>query len=78
MLDRLAIVADPSQTEAVRMVALAGLVACLPVSHPYRSEPLGRLYDRLKQPWHSRLYLENGHAVERLVSRPPVSLADIL
>jgi hypothetical protein len=78
MLDMLALIVDPSQSEDVRLDALADAVSRLPETHPYRSVPVDRLYGQLLPDFACRLYLVNGRGSLRQVSRPPVSLQDVL
>jgi hypothetical protein len=77
-LDTLARIADPHANAEGQMEALAELVSSLPVAHPYRLIPLEQLYERILPDWAMRLYVVNGRAVLRPVSRPPQMLADIL
>jgi hypothetical protein len=78
MLDMLATVADTAEREDMRMDALAEIVASLPPSHPYRLVAVETLYTRLLPDFACRLYLVNGRGTLRQVSRPPISLQDVL
>jgi hypothetical protein len=78
MLDRLARIVDPSEPEDIRRNALEEVISSLPASHPYRLLAIETLYTRLLPDFACRLYLVNGRGSLRQVSRPPVSLQDVL
>ena len=77
LLRRLAVAADIHQPYSIRLAAVAAVLKMLPTANPLRSATAEELLERMKQPWDVRLYLENGRGVERQVTRPPVSLADV-
>ena len=75
----LASIADTTLPQNERMAALEELMEdWLPESHPYRSEPLWSLFDRLKAPHEERLWRIQGRGILKRVARPPVCLQDIL
>ena len=77
LLRRLALVVDASRPDYVREAAVAAVQKMLSPDNPLRLEAAYDLLDRVLPAWSSRLYRENGRAVLRKVTRPPISLADV-
>jgi hypothetical protein len=77
LLKRLALVADESRPEEIRLAATSAVQKMLPVGNPLRSIPAEELLNQAKRPWQTRLVLQDGRGVERRVQRPPQSIADV-
>jgi hypothetical protein len=74
-LKRLAVAADERHSHRIRVAAARSVLS---TDHPLRSLCDLEFAERLTHQWDVRPYLESGRRVERRVSRPPVSLRDVL
>ena len=77
MLKRLALIVDDSRPSFMREAAIRAVQSSLAPTNPLRLESASDLLDRILPAWGVRLYRENGRAVLRKVTRPPISLADV-
>ena len=71
------VVADPTLSDRHRAAAINRIKEMLPESNSLKRIKTSRLLDTVLPPWAERVYLVNGRGVERQVTRPPVSLADL-
>jgi len=76
-LHALAVVADGSLSQEMRLAAIVRVKAGLPDSHSLKNTRAEALLKRVLPPWSERPYMEGGRAVMRRISSPPTSLADV-
>ena len=77
LLNRLAVIVDLSRPDYVRESAIREVQQMLPSTNPLRLVQPSDLLERVLQPWETRVYMEQGRGVKRVVTRPPASLRDV-
>ena len=76
-LHALAVVADGSLSQEIRLAAVVRVQAGLPDSSSLKHIKAPALLGRVLPPWSEREYLEGGRVVMKRISSPPTSLADV-